>query len=517
MAVSNLTISPTRLSKAKPEVSFKLPNPGDVFVLTAFGWASVCFFMVTIGNRLFFQLARLTASTNIRELLLENQSAIALIMVVGLIGIAISFATLARYPKILWCALLFGLSFGAARWQPVHGPAFFLRYIVIVYLGVYGMFFVLQNFWKLVATPYYRLIALYLFWMGLIVLINGFKLRDVWYLATEFTLMVGLGMAWISQYATRDKVIELNKAVAYLAFLVTVLHMISPLVQVDAVYGGRFQSYSDKPTGFAIIYSLFVVPLFWLSMYEKRKLPKQLATIFALIGLALILLSGTRNATVATIIGVGMLWWVFRTRIFIYLIALAMLGLVVQIALSDNENIEFVSSRLQSTENTRLEAWALYAQLTAKSPILGYGYDGLRGAVYGEQLVAYVSRFANINVPGVHNYYLGIAVRFGIPALILSLCILYYAFRTGARVIFSSSVSDEDKKAYILPLSLIAVVAAEGLFEDTMGSTGKGALHGVMFAIGAYLSIVWGGRLLKDAESKETSAPNREPTKLVRI
>jgi len=184
-----------------------------------------------------------------------------------------------------------------------------------------------------------------------------------------------------------------------------------------------------------------------------------------------------------------------------------MLGLVVQILLSGNENIEFVSSRLQSTENTRLEAWALYAGLTGESPILGYGYDGLRGAVYGQTFVAFVSKFTSVNVPGVHNYYLGIAVRFGIPALLLSLTICYVAFRTAWQVIFSPIVSSEDKKAYVLPVAMLASAMAEGLFEDTMGATGKGALHGAIFGACSFLVVVYGRRLLYQAESRELSEP----------
>ncbi len=500
MAVSTVTIESSRPTLARSGPAFKLPNPGDVFILTAFGWAAVCFFMVTIGNRLFSQLARLSASTAIRDVLLENQSAIAVIMVAGLIGIAIGYFLLVRYPRFLLFSLLVGVTFGAAGWSVIHDPAFLMRYMVIVYLGVFGAIFFLQNFWKIIATPYYRLVLLYLAWIGLVVLVNGFRIRDIWYLATEFTFMLALGLAWISRVDSPERLREFNKLVAYIAIPVTLLHMISPLVYENAVAGGRFQSYSSRPTGFAIVYSLFVVPLFWLSMYEKRKLVRQTATVFALIGMVLILLSGTRNATVATLIGIGVLWWVFRTRIFVYFVALAMVGLVVQILLSGDENIEFVSSRLQSTENTRLEAWALYARLTAESPLLGYGYDGLRSAVYGAQLVDFVSRFAAINVPGVHNYYLGLAVRFGIPALLLSLAIHFFAFRTAWRVVFSRIVSEEDKKLYILPAAMLTVMAAEGLFEDTMGSTGKGALHGIVFGICAYLMVVYGNQLLANAE-----------------
>jgi len=179
-----------------------------------------------------------------------------------------------------------------------------------------------------------------------------------------------------------------------------------------------------------------------------------------------------------------------------------MLGLLVQILLSGNENIEVVSSRLQSTSNTRLEVWGLYTRLTMESPLFGYGFDGLNRAVYGEKLIEFVSQYRFINVPQVHNHYLGFAVRFGIPGLLIQLSIMFVAFITAWRVVFKrSTISVEDKKAYILPAALLAVALLEGLFEDPMGSTGKGSLHGLVFGTCAYLVVVYGRKLLAEAES----------------
>ena len=518
MVVSHSVVADSNVDIGQASPSFKMPNPGDVFMLSAFGWAVLCFFMVIIGNRLFDQLARMTASSEIREIVAGNQSAMAGIMIIGLIGMAIGYLVLVRYPRVLLASLLLGLTFAGALWPPIHDPAFISRYLIIVYLGVFGSIFVLQNFWKMIVTPYYRLVILYLAWIGLIVLINGFKLRDIWYFATEFVFMLALGLAWIARVNNYDRLIEFNKLIAYLAIPVTLLHMISPIAIDGAISGGRFQSYFERATGFSTAYVCFLVPLFWWSMHDERKLPKQIATVFALIGMALILLSGTRSAAVATIIGIGVLWWVFRSQIFVYLIALAMLGLLAQIILLGNENLEIVASRLQSIENTRLEAWALYANLTMESPIFGYGYDGLKNAVYGEKVFAFYSRYGNINVPGVHNYYLGLATRFGIPALILSCCIFFLAFRTAWLVVFNRFVPDREKKAYIMPAALLTVVAAEGIFEDSIGSTGKGALHSAIFGTCAYLMIVYGRRLLDEADTRRfEQAAELAPKKLVRI
>lgn len=158
MAIVSGVVAEPKLELPHSGPVFKMPNPGDVFMLTTFGWAALCFFMVTIGNRLFFQLARLSASREIREILVDNQSAVAGIMVLGLIGIAFIYFLFFRYPKFLLGGLLAGLAFSAARWGPVHDLAFVIRYMAIIFFGVYGAIFGLQNFWRIFTTPYFRLI-----------------------------------------------------------------------------------------------------------------------------------------------------------------------------------------------------------------------------------------------------------------------------------------------------------------------------------------------------------------------
>jgi membrane protein implicated in regulation of membrane protease activity len=50
---------------------------------------------------------------------------------------------------------------------------------------------------------------------------------------------------------------------------------------------------------------------------------------------------------------------------------------------------------------------------------------------------------------------------------------------------------------------MLALVAAEGIFEDPMGSTGKGTLHGAVFAVSAFILTVYGRQLLEVASQKQ--------------
>ena len=264
-----------------------------------------------------------------------------------------------------------------------------------------------------------------------------------------------------------------------------------------------------RATGFATIFAVFVVCMFWVSMYESPSMKQRIFTGFAFLGFFLILWSGTRNATVATLLAIAAIWWVIRSRLLVYILVVGIVGLLAQIILADSQDASMLTDRLASTDNTRLGAWELYWNLTLKSPIYGYGYNGLVGAVYGESLSNTIATYARLTVPGVHQLYLGMAVRWGVVGLILQVALFWFPARVAWKVIFGSKVSDEDKRVYILPVALVMIIMLMGLFEDTIGSTGRGTVHGMVYAMGIPLVYLWGKRLLKRAEAAEESTERR--------
>jgi O-antigen ligase len=181
-----------------------------------------------------------------------------------------------------------------------------------------------------------------------------------------------------------------------------------------------------------------------------------------------------------------------------------MVGLLAQIIIGGAENISIISERLGSTKNDRLGVWILYWDLALESPIVGYGYNGLKAAVFGQNMADYMGGIrSNVNVPGVHNAYLGFAVRWGFVGASIFLAIFYFSFRQAWRVIFSPIVSIEDKRVYVLPVAMLILVALQGIFEDTMGSTGRGSAHGIIYGSVPILLYVYGGKLLARANAKE--------------
>ncbi|MEE4185767.1 MAG: O-antigen ligase family protein [Gammaproteobacteria bacterium] len=482
----------------------RLPNPGDVFMLAAFGWAAVCFLLVTGGQRFARQVARLGRSETVSNLVLTEQTAIAGIMIAGLIGLGVTFFFLTRFRWVSIGLFLFSMSFASALWPPLHDLAFAIKYLIIIYLASYATLFFYRNGWRLIDTKGYRLVCVYVAWIGFIAVYNGLKVGDVWYFGTEFCLMIGFGIAWLRDVDTTDKLRKFNMVFAFAAIAVTLGHMLSPLVFPEYTYLSRFVSMFERATGFSVTYAPYVVVLFWASMYDKNAVRQRVFSAFAVIGFGLILWSGTRNATVATLIGVFGLWWVFRTKLLVYVVAAGMIGLLVQIVIGGNEDLALLGERLASLKNTRSDLWELYLGLAKQSPLLGYGWDGLTSAVYGESLVNAIGNFIRVTIPAVHNHYLGFLVRFGMVGLILNLMIIVLPLLRAWRVVFSPNVALQDKQVYVLPAALLLVVVLEGLFEDTMGSTGKGTLHGLIFALAIPVVYLFGGQLLNAANAEQS-------------
>lgn len=497
-----------RAAHSARQSGLRLPNPGDVFMLVAFGWAAICFLLVTGGERFTRQIARLGRSETVSNIVLTDQTAIAGIMLTGLIGLAVTFFFLTRFRWASIGLFLFSMSFASALWPPLHDLAFAIKYLIIVYLAAFAALFFYKNGWRLIDTKGYRLVCIYVAWIGFIAVYNGLKVGDVWYFGTEFCLMIGFGIAWLYDVDSTDRLRKFNMVFAFAAVAVTLGHMLSPLVFPQYTYLSRFVSMFERATGFSVTYAPYVVVLFWASMYDKNAFRQRLFSAFAFIGFGLILWSGTRNATVATLIGVFGLWWVFRTKLLVYVVAGGMIALLVQIVIGGNEDLALLGERLASLKNTRSDLWELYLGLAKESPLLGYGWEGLTPAVYGESLVSAIGNFIRVTIPAVHNHYLGFLVRFGAVGLVLNLMIIVLPLLRAWRVVFSPRVAAADKQVYVLPAALLLVVALEGLFEDTMGSTGKGTLHGLIFALAIPVVYLYGGELLSAANAEAASRPS---------
>jgi O-antigen ligase len=248
---------------------------------------------------------------------------------------------------------------------------------------------------------------------------------------------------------------------------------------------------------FAIIFSPAVLALFWMSMIEKKVLLRQIFTAAAMLGFGLILWSGTRSAIIGVLLGIGILWYVFRARIMVLLFALAVFGLVLQIVASGSADVTAISDRLQTVDTGRTELWAYYFPIGLDSPIYGYSVTGIGKAIVGGARANFLdSQGASaVKYGGFHNAYLAMFVQVGGVGVGLLFLLLGLAMRRARQVVFSPDIPLEEKKVYVLPVAIMVVIAIEAIVEDIISATGKGTFVGLAYFSSLILCELHGRRL----------------------
>ncbi len=208
---------------------FRIPSPTEMFLLVAAVWAGLCLVIMLFSERVRAILIR--ASRTAADLVSGSdiESLLPIIMVTGVLAIASAFAVFSRWEKGFIVALLVSFSFADSTWAAGHYLAFAVKYLAIIYLGAFGIFFAFRN-WNRVHSPVHWLVIAYCIWMAIIVIYYGGRINDIWYLGTQFTLMIAFGIGWMSRIDTVDKLMSFNILMAYTAIGITMLHMLSPLV-----------------------------------------------------------------------------------------------------------------------------------------------------------------------------------------------------------------------------------------------------------------------------------------------
>ncbi len=466
-----------------------------------FGWALFCFFLVTGGKGFLYQIARLARNESLREAIAGgDEFALTLLMLGGLLLIITMVLACYNYKKLIIGLMFLSLSFSDASWKPAHDFSLIVKYLGIIFFACMGGVFFLKNFWRLIATPYIRLFILYLFWVTAVSFVLGGRTEDIWYVGTDFALIIGFSIAWLNYIDDNDSLMDFNRTIAWTAVVITFMHLLAPFLVAEPITGGRFHSYSSKATGYAALYSPAVLALFWMGMAEKNNYLRQFFSITAIVGMVLLLWSGTRSATLALIIGITLLWWVFRTRILVYVFLAACLGLLAQIiGTSGEQDFQDLTERLQDmTDTGRFEIWAVYFDIFTESPVYGHSLSGVTKYFYSDALVSLVERIGSYVIyPKPHNAFLGMAVRFGAIGLIILSTLIFIALRRARQVIFNKAIPADQKQAYVLPLALVVLSCVVCMFEDVLSGSGKGTAIGFLFFPSLIICELYGTRLLE--------------------
>jgi len=514
------------LSDFNDNPAFLIPSPIEVFLLVAAGWAGACFMLMVASDRIMLRIMRF--SSVVANLIsdIDLVTVLPVLVVGGLAGIGFAFWVLSRSDKWFISVVFLAFAFGDCTWVPLHYVAMYFKYMAIAYLGSFGVFFVYRN-WNRIRQRIHWLMIFYLLWMAFVVYLYGMRTNGNVHVAIQFAIIVAFCIGWMSRIDNYKKLMDFNFTLAYVAIAVTCLHAISPLTGVTVFADGRFISMFRNATGYSTTYALFVVCLIWLALAHPTKVMRNVATVFAIAGFGMVLLSGTRNASAAVVCAIILLSITFRSKLIWYALGIGgFLGAVIFLVLSSSTTeVTSEAGRLGTITNTRLDVWTAYFFSIWDHPFIGYGPGGHSGAFFG----AKVQEFADIYTgmafaPAVHNAILAQAVSYGLVGLGLFLSIFVYAFWHAKDIVLDTErrIPQEYKVALAMPLAILVTLFLEGAFEDNFGTT-RGSVDYLLFYSTALLVGLFAKRFGKDAaerldaDASESVSGVASPRKLVRI
>ena len=465
-----------------------------------FGWGLFCFFLVTFGGRLLARIAGLSSNKDLRELLLQGDQALAALMIGGSVVLVLAVYIFHKYPRFFLGSLPVSFSFANASWAPLHDVAFVMKYLTLVFLGVYLVLSLYPNFWRILATSYVRLFLVFTAWIAVVCFFVGGRFEDVWYAGVVACFVLSFSVFFLYEFNNRFGLKEFLNVLSWGAVIAVMIHWTAPAFSEEYIVNGRFQSYYDRATGFSVTLTPLIIVLFWRAMTEKDVQLKTFFTIVSLAGMLLILWSGSRSPIAATLVGGGLLWLRFRSTVFLSMFILAGTGIAIQLLFQIGSGIETdeITSRLQNAETGRFELWVQYFAIALESPIYGYGPSGLGFALAGSDIGSYLAGLGatEVEYEAVHNAYLAIFMRFGGIGFALYISLLVFAFYRAKQVLFSLRVPDHEKALIVLPATLLVAISFTLIFEDAVPGTGKGTLESFILFSSMFICQVYGTRLL---------------------
>jgi hypothetical protein len=488
-----------------------MPNPGDVIMAMVFGWAVFCLVVFTGGRGMLMQVARLSRVRSVQEVILNVDAAsMIFVIVLGALMLVALVVLCYSYRYITFGLLVFGANFGNASWKPLHDVAFIFKNLGVLFFASYAGMFLLKNFWRMVATPYVRMMLAYFLWVAAICVLLGGQTGDLWYMGTDLALVIGLGAGWWNHVETTEDLNKFNMTLLWVAIPTVLITATAPVLSANHIEGGRFMGFASRATGFGTTFAPMLLCVFWKLMSEKRVVQRNLLMAVAVLGVALLLWSGTRSGILGMGLGLFIMWRVFKTRIFAYsLIGLAFLGLTALIiGFEGSEDMSKNLERMDVTENVgRLELWVEQWPVFAASPVYGVSPSGRNEFGKSEALVNFLGRYGVTQKAfAPHNSYLGMAIKFGGVGLILLICLMAKPMLRAKKVVFSEKVPYEERAVFCLPAALSVLIGFEVFFEDTLSAQGKGTILGVIFSSLLFLLDKVGKNLEKKYLLGEVSA-----------
>lgn len=377
--------------------------------------------------------------------------------------------------KLFMTVLVLAFSYSEIQIPIVHYVAFGLRYLLMFAVIVLGIYQLIKRDIKFKLLE--KVALLLLFWQIVVLIVGGMHMSSLTMMPIQIFLLLGIIIGLRFKYRNLQDILDLAKIFAWCGLILTFTHVIS-VASPDSFNAGRFQSFYSLPTNFANSYILLLVPMIWMSITEKKFKYKMIFIGAAILGIVLLLMSGTRNAMGFLMVSILLFSYIWKKKMGIYVAVAGLLVIAsIPVFLANSQSLDFLSKRLTHIEggsaNARENVWKLSLELIKEKPMMGYGLGRVM-----DQMEKNVVKWAVLNT---HNAYLGIWFQIGVFGLVFTLLIYFIVLFKGYKILIFGKTRQVIKEILILPLALLSGLFASGMFEENL--TSRGSIQQLIWAL----------------------------------
>jgi O-antigen ligase len=184
-----------------------------------------------------------------------------------------------------------------------------------------------------------------------------------------------------------------------------------------------------NPNDVAVLFCFFLPFLFYNKSHCLSIIIKYLCIILIPVSIIIILLTFSRMGFLMLFFTI--VWNLYRSKnklSSLIIVASISLGIVLIIGSVAIDAYFVRVSSISEGSSSRTNRWKVALKVIADKPLLGIGPKGLSPEVYNMYLIDQNDKTAGRKI-GIHNGYLDIATKYGIPIFILFILIFYHVLK----------------------------------------------------------------------------------------
>lgn len=455
--------------------TYSRPRPPGVLAI-----ASIGIFIILIGLIGMFSIEKdifkdiQAISTKFKTVDLDAGVLMPLLIVGAALGVIVAVLVLSRKKYAFFALLVGAFALSEILVPGVNETSFAMRNIFMVTLISAGL---ASFFGAREKNPDWiqRVGWIYLIWCLLNLFINGVNIESLAMLPMQATIFIGIFIGLSGFFQTLPEIRRFFVVLGWIGAAFTLFHLGAFFFVAAPFLAGRFRSAFLLPTNFANGYVLLYVAMLWLMITEKKVFLKAVLLTCVVIGIALLALSGTRNALLMILIAISAFALIWRVKILLYVsLSVIIVAGIMSAFLHDSNSVNFLSERLSGTVTSdRQVVWDLAWNYIGQRPWVGYGLG--RGQEAIDKSLPFWSQLNS------HNAYLGIWLQTGIIGLFFVALMYLVTLARALKMLLSKKVDRQIKEVLVLPFALLAGLMITGLFEENM--TSRGSLQQLIWGI----------------------------------